>query len=102
MRHRSLILSLGLLTTLSACAMPKPQTLYLARHGQTPWNRVSRFQGDPGLDSVGYVNRFNLWMLLRDKKIKAVYTSALKRTQITAQLAARQHQRAAAQLQGLQ
>ncbi|MBW2733275.1 MAG: histidine phosphatase family protein [Deltaproteobacteria bacterium] len=92
MRDRSLILSLGLLiTTLSACAVSKPQTLYLARHGQTPWNRVSRFQGDPGLDSVGYVNRFNLWMLLRDKKIKAIYTSALKRTQMTAKLVARQH-----------
>lgn len=92
MQHRKLLLpALLLTTTLGACALPKAKPLYLARHGQTPMNRLSQFQGNPGLDSTGYVNRFNLWLLLRDKKIKAIYTSALERTQITAKLVARQH-----------
>ena len=83
---------LGALLLLEACATSgTPQVIYLARHGQTGYNRVGRFQGDPDLDSVGYVNRVSLWNLLREKPIGAVYTSEKLRTRKTAELVARQH-----------
>jgi len=66
-------------------------TLYLARHGQTAWNRVGRFQGDPDLDPVGYAQRVSLWMLMRSVKLGAIYTSERLRTQRTAALVARSH-----------
>lgn len=67
-------------------------TLYLARHGQTAWNRRHRFQGDPDLDPVGYANRLGLWLLLRDERgLGAVFTSTRLRTKRTAALVARQH-----------
>ncbi|PIE17512.1 MAG: hypothetical protein CSA65_08800 [Proteobacteria bacterium] len=69
----------------------KPGVLYLARHGQTRWNRISQFQGDPDLDQIGYLNRVSLWLLLKDEKLHAVYTSSKRRTQRTAALVARQH-----------
>ncbi|MCA9664411.1 MAG: histidine phosphatase family protein [Myxococcales bacterium] len=69
----------------------KPAVLYLARHGQTEWNRKSRFQGDPDLDPVGYINRVSLWLLLKDKRVDAIYASQKRRTQRTAELVARQH-----------
>jgi broad specificity phosphatase PhoE len=69
----------------------KPGVLYLARHGQTEWNRVSRFQGDPDLDQIGYLNRVSLWLLLKDTPLQAIYTSSKRRTQRTAALVARQH-----------
>ncbi|MCC6751281.1 MAG: histidine phosphatase family protein [Deltaproteobacteria bacterium] len=84
------LLPLGLF--LPACAgVGTPPVIYLARHGQSPWNRVGRVQGDPGLDAVGYVNRAQLWYLLKDEPIAAVYTSGLRRTILTAELVARQH-----------
>lgn len=71
--------------------MGLPKVIYLARHGQTEWNRVNRYQGDPDLDEVGYLNRVSLWHLLKDRPIAAVYTSQLRRTQKTAELVVKQH-----------
>jgi|GEM_PF-2074137 broad specificity phosphatase PhoE len=81
-----------LLASLTACAgIGRPKTIYLARHGQTEWNRVARFQGDPDLDPVGYINRVSLWRLLKDKPLRAIYTSERLRTKRTAALLAKQH-----------
>jgi broad specificity phosphatase PhoE len=77
--------------TTTTAVTSKQYTLYLARHGQTEWNRVHRFQGDPDLDQVGYLNRISLWMVLKDAKLTAIFTSALLRTQRTAELIAKQH-----------
>jgi len=83
---------LCLLLFLEACASSgTPRVIFLARHGQTAFNRVGRFQGDPDLDAVGYVNRVSLWNLLREHPIAAVYASERLRTRRTAELVARQH-----------
>jgi broad specificity phosphatase PhoE len=83
---------IALVFFLQACAaVGTPQVVYLARHGQTEWNRVGRFQGDPDLDVVGYLNRVSLWRLLRKEPIAAIYTSERIRTRRTAELVARQH-----------
>jgi broad specificity phosphatase PhoE len=80
------------LDLLGGCAsMGTPRVIYLARHGQTEWNRLGRFQGDPDLDQVGYVNRVSLWMLLRDRPLDTIYTSEARRTRRTAELLAIQH-----------
>ncbi len=74
------------------CAtLDKPQVLYIARHGQTEYNRVARYQGDPDLDAVGYLNRVSLWHLTRGVPLDAVYASARQRTRRTAALVAEQH-----------
>ena len=76
----------------SGCAsIGLPDTIYLARHGQTEWNRLSRWQGNPDLDQVGYLNRVSLWKLLKDEPIRDIYTSGKLRTQRTAELLAKQH-----------
>jgi broad specificity phosphatase PhoE len=83
---------LAMLALADGCAaVGTPRVIYLARHGQTAWNRVGRFQGDPDLDAVGYVNRFSLWQLLKEQPIEAIYVSERQRTQRTAALLARQH-----------
>ena len=73
-------------STRSSGAGGQPGAIYLARHGQTGWNRVHRFQGDPDLDATGYVQRLGLWLLFRQIPLTAIYTSALQRTQRTAAL----------------
>ena len=89
MAHHALLPVLML--ACAAChTMGTPKVIYLARHGQTEWNRVGRFQGDPDLDPVGYANRVSLWLQLRDRPLKAIYTSALQRTQRTAELLAKE------------
>ncbi|MCK5795754.1 MAG: histidine phosphatase family protein, partial [Deltaproteobacteria bacterium] len=90
---------LGILVAFSGCATTgggsrsrgdAPGVLYLARHGQTAWNRVARFQGDPDLDQVGYLNRLSLWLLLKDIPLQTIFTSTKRRTQRTAALVAKQ------------
>ena len=87
------ILGLLLLVVVgSGCASQGlPDVIYLARHGQTEWNRLSRWQGNPDLDQVGFINRVSLWHLLKDEPIRAIYTSGKQRTQSTAELLAQQH-----------
>jgi broad specificity phosphatase PhoE len=67
-----------------------PGVIYLARHGQTDWNRIERWPGDPDLDEVGYVNRLSLWRALRDRPLAAIYASSKLRSRRTAELIARQ------------
>lgn len=83
---------LALVLVLWGCGhIGKPNVIYLARHGQTEWNRKARLQGDPDLDQVGYINRLNLWLLLKNEPLHSIYTSERLRTQRTADLVARQH-----------
>lgn len=92
MRIIPVISSLVCVLAVQGCGhIGKPKVIYIARHGQTEWNRKARFQGDPDLDSVGYINRVGLWMLLKDRPVAAVYTSERLRTRRTADLVARQH-----------
>ncbi len=86
------MLAAPLMGSAGCAGIGTPKVIYLARHGQTEWNRVSRLQGDPDLDAVGYLNRVSLWMLLRDQPLVAIYTSAARRTQRTAALIARHKQ----------
>jgi broad specificity phosphatase PhoE len=87
-----LSLALLLMMALPGCASQGlPDVIYLARHGQTEWNRLSRWQGNPDLDQVGYINRVSLWHLLKDEPLRDIYTSSRKRTQRTAELLAEQH-----------
>lgn len=88
-RARSTLLLLFALSP-AACRLGVPHVIYLARHGQTEYNRVSRLQGDPDLDAVGYLDRVGLWLLLKDRPIREIYTSELQRTQRTAALVARE------------
>jgi 2,3-bisphosphoglycerate-dependent phosphoglycerate mutase len=60
--------------------------VYVARHGQTEWNREGRIQGstDNPLNSVGREQAAALGALLANIKIDAVYVSSLQRTRQTA------------------
>jgi broad specificity phosphatase PhoE len=81
----ALVALLLIATAGAGCAgLGTPKTIYLARHGQTSWNRTWRFQGDPDLDPVGYVNRASLYLLLKDRPIQVIYTSERLRTRRTA------------------
>ena len=51
--------------------------LYIARHGQTEWNRVGRWQGDPDLNPKGYEDRLGLYLALREAGIERIHTSGL-------------------------
>ncbi|MFH1809072.1 MAG: histidine phosphatase family protein [Pseudomonadota bacterium] len=66
------------------------QDLYIARHGQTEWNRIGRWQGDPDLDPRGYEDRVALFLLLRDVPVERVFTSTRQRTMRTAEPIAEQ------------
>lgn len=73
-----------------AATRPQVRELYIARHGQTEWNRLGRVQGDPDLDPLGYEHRVGLYLLLRNVELDAIYTSAMQRTRRTAELVARE------------
>lgn len=61
-------------------------TVYVARHGQTEWNRQGRIQGstDNPLNVVGEQQAGELGALLATTKIDAVYVSSLQRARQTA------------------
>ena len=61
--------------------------IYVARHGETPWNAEGRIQGrsDPGLSPKGYDQSLTLFEQLKDRSISAIYTSTLQRAILTAQ-----------------
>jgi len=61
--------------------------IFLARHGQTNWNREGRIQGwtDTELNEVGKKQAQALFNYLKQENIKVIYTSTLKRTIQTAE-----------------
>lgn len=67
--------------------------LLLARHGETDWNRLGRWQGqaDIPLNSLGREQASALAMCLRAEPLVAVYSSALRRAVATAQEVATRH-----------
>jgi broad specificity phosphatase PhoE len=64
--------------------------VYLARHGETSWNREGRWQGhtDIALNEVGLAQARALGELLRGRGIGRVHTSDLSRARQTAETAA--------------
>jgi len=61
--------------------------VYLARHGQTEWNKKLTFRGriDVPLNEAGHREARALSDALKDKNIEAIYTSPLRRSIETAQ-----------------
>jgi broad specificity phosphatase PhoE len=66
-------------------------TLIVARHGETDWNRETRFQGhaDPPLNELGRRQSEELAEALTGEGIARVYTSPLRRAAETAEIVAR-------------
>ncbi len=64
--------------------------IYLARHGETEWNRVGRWQGatDIPLSDVGRAQAGDLAAKLRGRGIARVHASSLSRALETAQIVA--------------
>ena len=62
---------------------------YLMRHGQTDYNRRRCFYGshDVSINGQGQKDAKQLALLMQEYTVDAIYTSSLKRTQETAQLA---------------
>lgn len=65
--------------------------VYLIRHGRTAWNKDPRFRGqvDLPLDEVGEAQAETIALRLKDRPIKAVYSSPLTRAIRTAEPLAR-------------
>jgi len=66
------------------------RTIYLARHGETEWNRIGRWQGatDIPLSDTGRAQARLLAEALRHKRIARVHASHLSRALETAQIIA--------------
>jgi broad specificity phosphatase PhoE len=64
--------------------------LWLARHGQTDWNREGRYQGsiDLPLNEAGLVQAHDLAAQVDGVRLQAIYTSDLQRARATAQVIA--------------
>ena len=75
---------------LDAAAVAFERTLYLARHGETEWNRIGRWQGatDIPLSDIGRAQAQLLAERLRDRRIARVHASQLSRALETAQIIA--------------
>lgn len=61
--------------------------IYIARHGETTWNAIGKIQGwsDPELNPLGYSQSLALLEHLKDRPLKAIYSSPLQRSYLTAQ-----------------
>lgn len=77
--------------------------IILARHGETDWNRESRFQGhaDPPLNDLGREQASELAKTLTDQDVAAIYSSPLRRALETAQVIAALRGLDAAPVEGL-
>jgi 2,3-bisphosphoglycerate-dependent phosphoglycerate mutase len=64
--------------------------VFVARHGETEWNREGRWQGQggPGLNETGRVQARALAMRLSALHVDALYSSDLARARETAQIVA--------------
>ena len=67
--------------------------IFLARHGETDWNRNGIWQGwaDPPLNDAGRAQARRLAEQLRETPFDAVYSSDLQRARETAELVAEPH-----------
>ena len=65
-------------------------TIFLARHGETEWNRIGRWQGktDIPLSEVGRAQARTLAERLRDRGVSEIYASDLSRARETAEIVA--------------
>ncbi len=65
-------------------------TIFLARHGETEWNRIGRWQGktDIPLSEVGRAQALKLADSLRPRGITQIYASDLSRARETAEIIA--------------
>lgn len=65
-------------------------SIFLARHGETEWNRVGRWQGktDIPLSEVGRAQARTLAERLRDRGVTEIFTSDLSRARETAEIVA--------------
>jgi broad specificity phosphatase PhoE len=65
--------------------------VFVARHGETDWNREGRWQGQggPGLNETGRVQARALAMRLSALQVDALFTSDLSRARETAEVAAK-------------
>jgi len=77
--------------------------LLLVRHGETDWNRESRFQGhaDPPLNELGRAQAAELAEALAGEEVAAVYSSPLRRAFQTAEVIAAPRRLAAEPVDGL-
>lgn len=68
-------------------------TLFLARHGETDWNRELRIQGssDIPLNELGLEQARTLAQELEDVELDAIYASDLTRARTTAEAVATTH-----------
>lgn len=81
------------MSSLAATPLAVPERIFLARHGQSNWNRLARVtgQGDPALANEGEAQARRLADILRDQPLSAVYASTLTRAIDTARPTADQH-----------
>jgi len=65
-------------------------SIFLARHGETEWNRVGRWQGktDIPLSEVGRAQARALADRLRDRDVTEIFSSDLSRARETAEIVA--------------
>ncbi len=61
--------------------------VFLVRHGQTDWNKIHRFQGQPGvrLNKTGRAQAEALALSLREEALTVIYSSPLARAVETAE-----------------
>ncbi|MBQ0140355.1 MAG: histidine phosphatase family protein [Kurthia sp.] len=63
-------------------------TIYIARHGETDWNKTGRLQGstDIPLNKSGEAQAIDCGRFFQNMPIEAIYTSPLKRASETARI----------------